>query len=474
MGNASKGFSLLLVAVLAISSIAIFFPKVTAEPSSIANSDNSSNSDFQTLWKTNVTWDLSETPARNLSETDISGKSREWTPPTVVDGVVYVVSTSSVGISKYPHSSVGWIDVYAFNAATGAEIWRLYVGSSDYMTNVAVGDGGVYFSAGVSDSHGTSLGDFVSGNHVYALNAANGKLLWKTDFGGSSPIFAQSKVFINNGYSITALDAHNGHTIWNYTTGGSVFASATVVNDIVYVSSLDGNVYALNANTGNKIWNTPTGNAIYDKVAIEKNTVFVPSSDGYFYALNALTGEKLWSYYIQPRDDIWKTTALPPSVSNGIVYFVYPFLPHNNNHGPAGNGWTWLYALNAANGIKIWNSTIGTWGSGGRSVPVVVDEIVYLKTDRSLLGLDANSGSIILNSTDIDFGDSSEPVFINGVFYIGSDDQIYAISVSSTYIPSTTPTFIVPILSIAVPVAILAVVVSLLLYRRHRKPIKVS
>jgi hypothetical protein len=32
--------------------------------------------------------------------------------------------------------------------------------------------------------------------------------------------------------------------IWNYTTGGLVWSSPAVVNGIVYISSMDGNVYA--------------------------------------------------------------------------------------------------------------------------------------------------------------------------------------------------------------------------------------
>ena len=44
---------------------------------------------------------------------------------------------------------------------------------------------------------------------------------------------------------------------WNYQTGGSILESSpTVANGIVYVGSLEGNLYALNATTGAKdvIW----------------------------------------------------------------------------------------------------------------------------------------------------------------------------------------------------------------------------
>jgi glucose dehydrogenase len=41
---------------------------------------------------------------------------------------------------------------------------------------------------------------------------------------------------------------------WSYTTGGKVYSSPAVANGVVYVGSIDGNVYALNASTGALLW----------------------------------------------------------------------------------------------------------------------------------------------------------------------------------------------------------------------------
>ena len=43
---------------------------------------------------------------------------------------------------------------------------------------------------------------------------------------------------------VNALDALSGEEIWNYQTGGAVYSSAAVVDGVMYIGSMDSNVYA--------------------------------------------------------------------------------------------------------------------------------------------------------------------------------------------------------------------------------------
>jgi serine/threonine-protein kinase len=101
---------------------------------------------------------------------------------------------------------------------------------------------------------------------------------------------------------------------WQYTTNFIVYSSPVVANGVVYVGSLDSNVYALNAATGAKLWSYATGDDVWSSPAVATGVVYVGSSDNNVYALNAATGAKLWSY----------TTGSPvsssPAVANGVVY----------------------------------------------------------------------------------------------------------------------------------------------------------
>ena len=114
--------------------------------------------------------------------------------PAVVNGVVYVGA-------YYSYDGT----VYAFNAGTGALIWK-YLTGWNVLSSPAVANGVVY----VGSTHGHGK--------VYALNAGTGALIWK------------------------------------YTTGSYVFSSPAVANGVVYIGSTDGNIYALNAATGALLW----------------------------------------------------------------------------------------------------------------------------------------------------------------------------------------------------------------------------
>ena len=45
--------------------------------------------------------------------------------------------------------------------------------------------------------------------------------------------------------NVYALDANTGALVWTYSTGGAVEDSPAIVNGVLYISSVDGNLYAL-------------------------------------------------------------------------------------------------------------------------------------------------------------------------------------------------------------------------------------
>jgi len=94
------------------------------------------------------------------------------------------------------------------------------------------------------------------------------------------------------------LNVHNVGNLallWSYKTGGSMVSSPAVANGVVYVGSLDNNVYALNASTGALLWSYATGDLVSSSPAVANGVVYVGSWDFNVYALNASTGALLWS-----------------------------------------------------------------------------------------------------------------------------------------------------------------------------------
>jgi eukaryotic-like serine/threonine-protein kinase len=63
-----------------------------------------------------------------------------------------------------------------------------------------------------------------------------------------------------------------------------------VANGVVYVGSLDGNVYALNAPTGARLWSFATGNEVESSPAVADGVVYAGSDNGNLYAFDLAGG----------------------------------------------------------------------------------------------------------------------------------------------------------------------------------------
>lgn len=103
---------------------------------------------------------------------------------------------------------------------------------------------------------------------------------------------------------------------WQYSAEVDI-SSPAVANGVVYVGSIDGNVYALNARTGALVWQYPTGGYIQSSPAVANGVVYVGSEDGNLYALNASTGALLWQDFAGGSSS--------PAVANGLLYFASDF-----------------------------------------------------------------------------------------------------------------------------------------------------
>jgi outer membrane protein assembly factor BamB len=202
----------------------------------------------------------------------------------------------------------------------------------------------------------------------------------------------------HTGYS-SAVAPSTNNVLWLFYTGAEVSGSPTLVNDKVYVGSLDKKLYCLNATTGAEIWDYPTGLEITSTPAVASDKVYCGSNDGNLYCLNAETGAKLWNY--QCGADV----ASCPAIVNGNVYFG------SRDHK--------VYCLNATTGTKIWDYTTGM---DIIPSPAVVDGKLYIGSwDDKVYCLDATTGAWIWDYTT---GDDiySSPAVVDGRVFIGSQD----------------------------------------------------
>jgi polyvinyl alcohol dehydrogenase (cytochrome) len=135
--------------------------------------------------------------------------------------------------------------------------------------------------------------------------------------------------------TITPTSAASLAMVQSYSLGtGSypeIVTQPIIANQLIYVTSWDGNVRALEPN-GQLAWQTgigwtwsPTCQTVFGPSSTPAiatvngvSTLFVGGGNDVFYALNALTGQIIWQTPIgtQPNDFIWAS----PVIYNGNVY----------------------------------------------------------------------------------------------------------------------------------------------------------
>ncbi len=162
-------------------------------------------------------------------------------------------------------------------------------------------------------------------NHVYALEAETGTLLWRFETGDvirSTPTVAGGAVYIGSiDNHVYALDASTGALLWKHDTGDWVQYSPVANGGLVYVRALqdgDRKVHALDAMSGEQVWvaEAPYPFGAEFTVAVAGGMPFTRDDFGEFHALNASTGELVWSF------SAGMGAESSPAVVDGVVYLT--------------------------------------------------------------------------------------------------------------------------------------------------------
>jgi outer membrane protein assembly factor BamB len=138
----------------------------------------------------------------------------------------------------------------------------------------------------------------VRDDHVYALDARDGAVRWKTpapapqpfwnpvfmDPTKSSPAVAGARVFVGIDRNLTALDRATGTVLWQAALGKKVDSTPLVVGDVVYVGSDERVFAAFDAATGRRLWSYPMGGRVSASPTAGEGLILIGSDDGALYA----------------------------------------------------------------------------------------------------------------------------------------------------------------------------------------------
>jgi outer membrane protein assembly factor BamB len=239
---------------------------------------------------------------------------------------------------------------------------------------------------------------------------------------------------------------------------------------------------AVNKDTGKVVWqdNSPGNGILHGQWASSAlglvdgvQQAFFPGGDGWIYGFNARTGEKLWKFDLNPKDAVWPKTrnygVSTPVFIDGKVFMSagqdpdsgigvghsYCIDPaHRGDITESGRVWQYddigrsistaavadglvyisdlkgvLHCLDAGTGKPYWTYDMlaPVWGS-----PLAADGKVYLGDQDGDVTV-FKAGKEMKKISEIDMGDSvySTPVPANGVLYIMTRSELYAIAVNA-------------------------------------------
>lgn len=136
---------------------------------------------------------------------------------------------------------------------------------------------------------------------VIALDTTTGDIIWEhatlapVD---SSPSVSDDMIFVgirNSG--VISLDATTGKKIWEFSTKENPTTGSPIVKDgIVYIGSGDSHIYAVDALTGTKQWSYATEDWITNTPALSDDILAVSSLDGQVTIYDTDTGKRRFSF----------------------------------------------------------------------------------------------------------------------------------------------------------------------------------
>ncbi|HSV05859.1 MAG TPA: PQQ-binding-like beta-propeller repeat protein [Candidatus Binatus sp.] len=283
--------------------------------------------------------------------------------PVVVDGLVLQgVASFEVTIPKADYTFRGSIGAY--DAATGAERWRLYTTPDDPTAGAGVGiwstpavdrrRGLLYVGSGNTYAPPTApLAD-----SILAIHYRTGQLAWSRQFtypdvfsagnpnGKDADVGASPNLWRSGGRALVgagdkagvyhALDRDSGTVVWETTLtpgsffGGEIGSGALVDGRLVVVSNVGdpatnaptnvAKVFALDPASGAILWQAEDfPGHIFAPVGAVRGVAFVGTDGGTLAALDTRTGAKLWSHDAPAR------TGCGPSIVDGRVLWGYGF-----------------------------------------------------------------------------------------------------------------------------------------------------
>ncbi len=232
---------------------------------------------------------------------------------------------------------------------------------------------------------------------VSAFAATNGSRKWRVsivpkgeeDSGavGGGLAYASGRLYATSGYKyVTALNPQTGAQLWKTQLPSPARSAPTVMNEQVYVVTLDNRLLVFAASDGAPLWNysgiSETTNLLGSAApAVDETIVVLPLSSGELYGLRPENGRVVWEDNLSAVRRTGSMGAIAdirglPVIDQGVVFAI----------SYSGR----MVALDQVSGRRLWQREVGAsetpWAAGRT--------LFVLSTEQQVIALRRDSGEI--------------------------------------------------------------------------------
>ena len=208
---------------------------------------------------------------------------------------------------------------------------------------------------------------------------------------------------------------------WTFEAGAGIESTAAVVDGVVYVGSLDENLYALDLATGKERFRFQAKGEVKSSPSVRDGVVYFGDEGGFFHAVDAKTGKALWSFE-----------------TDGGVTSSASFFPRGSDGGKDGKGGTgvlfgsydgFLYALDAKTGEELWELETDGYV---HATPAIADGRTYVAgCDTYFRAVSLADGSEV-GKVSLEGYAAASPAILGDRAYVGTfENQFHAVDLKA-------------------------------------------
>lgn len=211
----------------------------------------------------------------------------------------------------------------------------------------------------------------------------------------AEPLIADNKVIAAT-YSgiITCFDS-SGAVLWDYDTFGNITSKPAVINNILIVGTLQGDLITLNLENGSQLQSIGFDESITSDINTfeytgKRDLMTVSDESVKYAAVFGTSSGKIYCYLVETLEEIWVNQNAKAVVINK------PLLNRNRMFFSAWDGR--IYCIDSREGVLIWKyRTSKNWKDSPANCFPVTDNryLYYVSPDSKVLKLDLRLGSKI-------------------------------------------------------------------------------